>query len=117
MEGSLCRAEVDLAPFSIPAIMLVLRGAGQHLETPFFGSRRMKAWLERRGVRMSRKRLQGLMRAMGLRAIYQRTGTSRRAPEHPVYPYLLRNVRITRPNQSLPPRRRGVCRFPRSLTR
>ena len=71
----------------------------QYLETPFFGSRRMKAWLERRGMRVSRKRVQRLMRAMGLRAIYRRPSTSRKAPEHPVYPYLLRNVRITRPNQ------------------
>ena len=48
---------------------------------------------------MSRKRVQRLMRAMGLRAIYRRPSTSRRSPENPVYPYLLRNVRITRPNQ------------------
>ena len=48
----------------------------QYLETPFYGSRRM-----------------------GLRAIYRRPSTSRRSPEHRVYPYLLRNVRITRPNQ------------------
>ena len=65
------------------------------------GPGRMKAWLDRRGMPVSRKRVQRLMRAMGLRAIYRRPGTSRRAPEHPVYPYLLRNVRITRPNQSL----------------
>ena len=71
----------------------------QYLETPFFGSRRMKAWLDRRGMPVSRQRVQRLMRAMGLRAIYRRPSTSRRAPEHPVYPYLLRNVRITRPNQ------------------
>ena len=71
----------------------------QYLETPFFGSRRMKAWLDRRGMPVSRKRVQRLMRAMGLRAIYRRPSTSRRAPKHPVYPYLLRNVRITRPNQ------------------
>ena len=71
----------------------------QYLETPFYGSRRMKAWLEWRGVRVSRKRVQRLMRAMGLRAIYRRPSTSRRSPEHPVYPYLSRNVRITRPNQ------------------
>ena len=73
----------------------------QYLETPFFGSRRMKAWLERCGVGVSRKRVQRLMRAMGLRAIYRRPSTSRRSPEHSVYPYLLRNVRITRPNQVL----------------
>ena len=71
----------------------------QYLETPFYGSRRMKACLERRGKPASRKRVQRLMRAMGLRAIYRRPSTSRRSPEHPVYPYLLRNVRITRPNQ------------------
>ena len=82
----------------------------QYLEPPFFGSRRMKAWLDRRGMPVSRKRVQRLMRAMGLRAIYRRPGTSRRAPEHPVYPYLLLNVRITRPNQSLPSRRRGYGR-------
>ena len=71
----------------------------QYLEPPFYGSRRMKVWLERRGVRVSRKRVQRLMRAMGLRAIYRRPSTSRRSPENPVYPYLLRNARITRPNQ------------------
>ena len=71
----------------------------QYRETPFYGSRRVQAWLERRGVRVSRKRVQRLMRAMGLRAIYRRPSTSRRSPEHPVYPYLLRNIRITRPNQ------------------
>ena len=71
----------------------------QYLETPFYGSRRMKACLERRGKALSRKRVQRLMRVMGLRAIYRRPSTSRRSPEHPVYPYLLRNVRITRPNQ------------------
>ncbi len=71
----------------------------QYLETPFFGSRRMKAWLERQGMPVSRKRVQRLMRAMGLRAIYRRPSTSRPAPEQRVYPYLLRNVRITRPNQ------------------
>ena len=71
----------------------------QYLETPFYGSRRMKAWLERRGIAVSRKRVQRLMRTMGLRAIYRRPGTSRPAPEHRVYPYLLRNAKVTRTNQ------------------
>ena len=70
----------------------------QYLETPFYGSRRMRAWLERRGVRVSRKRVQRLMRVMGLRAIYRKPGTSRPAPGAKVYPYLVRNARITRPN-------------------
>ena len=71
----------------------------QYLETPFFGSRRMRSWLERGGMVASRKRVQRLMRIMGLRTIYRGPRTSRPAPEHRVYPYLLRNVQITLPNQ------------------
>ena len=71
----------------------------QYLETPFYGSRRMKAWLERQGIAVSRKRVQRLMRVMGLQTIYRRPRTSWPAPERRVYPYLLRNARITRPNQ------------------
>ena len=71
----------------------------QYLETPFYGSRRMKACLERQGKPVSRKRVQRLMRVMGLRAIYRRPRTSRPAPEQRVYPYLLRSASITQPNQ------------------
>ena len=71
----------------------------QYLETPFYGSRRMRASLERRGMPVSRKRVQRLMRLMGLRAIYRQPRTSQPAPERQVYPYLLRNMTITRANQ------------------
>ena len=71
----------------------------QYLETPLFRSRRMRAWLERQGMVVSRKRVQRLMRIMGLRTIYRGPHTSRPALEHRVYPYLLRNVQITQPNQ------------------
>ena len=71
----------------------------QYLETPFYGSRRMKASLERQGTPVSRKRVQRLMRLMGLRAIYRRPRTSQPAPERRVYPYLLRDLAITRPNE------------------
>ena len=60
----------------------------QYLATPFYGSRRMKVWLERQGILVSRKRVQRLMRVMGLRAIYRRPRTSRPAPGMRVYPYL-----------------------------
>ena len=70
-----------------------------YLETPFYGSRRMRASLERQGMPVSRKRVQRLMRLMGLRAIYRQPRTSQRAPERRVYPYLLRDLAITRPNQ------------------
>ena len=71
----------------------------QYLETPFYGSRRMRASLERQGKPASRKRVQRLMRVMGLRAIYRQPRTSRPAPEQRVYPYLLRDMTITRANQ------------------
>ena len=71
----------------------------QYLETPFYGSRRMKASLERQGTPVSRKRVQRFMRLMGLRAIYRRPRTSQPAPERRVYPYLLRDLAITRPNE------------------
>ena len=73
----------------------------QYLETPFYGSRRMRAWLERQGMVVGRKRVQRLMRTMGLRAIYRQPRTSRPTPEHRVYPYLLRNARVTRPNTTV----------------
>ena len=95
------RSSIYYRPRAASAEDLSLMGEidRQYLETPFFGSRRMKAWLERQGMPVSRKRVQRLMRAMGLRAIYRRPSTSRPAPQRRVYPYLLRNVRITRPNQ------------------
>ena len=72
----------------------------QYLDTPCYGSsRRMKVWLAWEGRCVSRKRVQRLMRIMGLRAIYRSPRTSQPAPAHRVYPYLLRNARITRPNQ------------------
>ena len=72
----------------------------QYLDTPFYGSRRMKVWLAREGRYVSRKRVQRLMRIMGLRAIYRSPRTSRPAPEHRVYPYLLKKIRVIRPNQA-----------------
>ena len=92
------------------ALSLMREMDRQHLETPFYGSRRMKASLDRQGMPVSRKRVQRLMRLMGLRAIYRQPRTSQPAPERRVYPYLLRNLTITRANQSLPPRRRGYGR-------
>ena len=71
----------------------------QYLSTPFYGSRRMRVWLGRQGHTVNRKRVQRLMRTMGLRAIYRRPRTSKPGPGHKVYPYLLGHTEITRPNQ------------------
>ena len=73
---------------------------GQYLATPFYGARKMAAWLRCRGYQVNRKRIRRLMRMMGLRAIYRRPRTSTPAQGHRVYPYLLREVEITRPNQA-----------------
>jgi len=70
-----------------------------HLAYPFYGSRRMAVVLRDDGWLVNRKRVQRLMRLMGLEAIYQKPNTSRRHPDHMVYPYLLRGLSIDRPNQ------------------
>jgi putative transposase len=69
-----------------------------HLELPFAGSRMLRDLLRREGFAMGRKHVATLMRKMGIEALYQKPKTSRRHPAHPVFPYLLRHVTITRPN-------------------
>lgn len=71
----------------------------QYLATPYFGSRRMVAWLQTQGYCVNRKRVRRLMRVMGLEAIYQRPRTTQCAPSAPKYPYLLRGLAVTRPDQ------------------
>ena len=71
----------------------------QYLVRPYYGSRRMAAWLATQGHVVNRKRVQRLMRLAGLVAIYQRPNTSKPAPENKVYPYLLGGLRIERANQ------------------
>jgi putative transposase len=71
----------------------------QYLKTPTWGSRSMRNHLRRLGYKVNRKRVQRLMRLLGLEAIYPKRKTSRPHPAHKVYPYLLRNLTIDRPNQ------------------
>ena len=71
----------------------------QYLKTPTWGSRSMRNHLRRLGYKINRKHVQRLMRLMGLEAIYPKPRTSRPHPEHKVYPYLLRGLKIDRPNQ------------------
>ena len=70
-----------------------------HLKRPFYGSRRIRDELEERGQRVNRKRVQRLMRHMGLRALYSRRRTTPPGKGHKVYPYRLRGVLVERPNQ------------------
>lgn len=71
----------------------------EYLRTPVYGSRRMTAYLRRNGHLVNRKRVQRLMRLMGLHAVYPRPRTTRVNQDHHVYPYLLRGLDIHRPNQ------------------
>lgn len=70
----------------------------QYTRTPFYGSRRMTAHLVKQGYCLNRKRTQRLMRLMGLEGLAPGPRTSRRCPEHKVYPYLLRDVTPASPN-------------------
>lgn len=71
----------------------------QYTKTPFYGSRKMREYLREQDYEVNRKRVQRLMRQMGLAAIYPGPNISRRNQEHKVYPYLLGGLAITRPDQ------------------
>jgi putative transposase len=86
-------------PVAPETLELMRRIAEQYLKTPYYGSRRMAAWLRRQGHAVGRERVRRLMRLMGLEAIYQKPDTSRAASAHTVYPYLLRGLAIERVNQ------------------
>lgn len=70
-----------------------------HLEWPFLGSRRIADALADDGAAVNRKRVQRLMQVMGLTALYPKPRTTTPAPGHRIYPYLLRDLTIDRPNQ------------------
>ncbi len=70
----------------------------QYTQTPFYGVKRMTAWLQRQGELVNEKRVRRLLRTMGLMALYPGPKTSQPAPMHRIYPYLLREVPITQPD-------------------
>ncbi len=98
---ALPRSSVDSTPRPIPAADLALmRQIDElHLEYPFAGSRMLRDLLRLRGVRIGRKRVATLMRRMGIAALYRHPRTTQPHPGHQVFPYLLRDQVITRPNQ------------------
>lgn len=71
----------------------------QYTKTPFYGVRKMVAYLNNLGYRVGKDHVRMLLRTMGLEAIVPRRNTSQPHPAHAVYPYLLRGVEIVRPNQ------------------
>jgi putative transposase len=80
-------------------LALMRRIDEQYLRTPFYGSRRLTVWLRRQGEEVNRKRVQRLMRTMGLEAIYPKPRTTIAAAGHKIYPYLLRDIAVSRPDQ------------------
>ena len=95
------RGSVYYLPRPTPDADLVLmrRMDELHLDYPFAGSRMLQALLKRDGFEVGRLHVATLMRTTGIEAIYRRPNTSKPAPGHKVFPYLLRKVPVTAPNQ------------------
>jgi putative transposase len=86
-------------PVSPSDLALMRRIDELHLGYPFAGARMLRDLLLREGLSVGRLRVSTLMQRMGIAAIYRRPNTSKPAPGHKVYPYLLRKLAVTRPNQ------------------
>jgi putative transposase len=86
-------------PVSAADLAVMRRMDELHLEFPFAGSRMLRDLLHAEGVKIGRRHVSTLMKRMGIEAIYRKPNTSKPAPEHKIYPYLLRKMAIIRPNQ------------------
>jgi len=87
------------SPESADNILIMRLIDEQYLRTPFYGTRKFVQWLLRQGHVVNRKRVQRLMRLMGIEAIYQKPNTSKKHPENKIYPHLLSGLNIDRVNQ------------------
>jgi putative transposase len=97
----ICRGSVYYLPKPVcEADLTLMRRIDElHRELPFAGSRMLPDLLNDQGFAVGRKHVATLMRRMGIKALYRKPNTSRRHPKHKVYPYLLRGMKIDRPNQ------------------
>lgn len=86
-------------PVSDADLILMRRIDELHLEYPFAGARMLRGLLRQEGHEAGRLHVSTLMKKMGIEAIYRRPNTSKPAPGHKIYPYLLRKLAVTRPNQ------------------
>ena len=85
-------------PVSDADLQIMRRIDQLHLEHPFMGARMLRDMLNREGVSIGRRHVATLMRRMRIEAIYRRPNTSKAAPGHKIYPYLLRKLKIEQPN-------------------
>lgn len=86
-------------PVSAEDLAIMRRIDELHLDFPFAGSRMLRDMLRREGFDVGRQRVATMMKRMGIEALYRRPNTSKPAPGHKIYPYLLRGVRVPRDNQ------------------
>ncbi len=86
-------------PVSVADLALMRRMDELHLEFPFAGARMLRDFLNREGFPVGRRHVGTLMKRMGIEAIYRRPNTSEPAPGHKIHPYLLRGLKVDRPNQ------------------
>ena len=86
-------------PVAAADLAIMRRMDELHLEFPFAGSRMLRDLLNREGIEIGRRHVVTLMKRMGMEAIYRKPNTSKPAPGHKLYPYLLRGVSVDRPNQ------------------
>ena len=98
---SISRGTVYYLPQPVsPADLALMRRIDQlHLEHPFMGSRMLRDQLDRQGIQVGRRHVRTLMLRMGIEALSPQPGTSKAAPGHKIYPYLLRKLPITQANQ------------------
>ena len=87
-------------PVSTADLAIMRRLDELHLDYPFAGSRMLRDLLAAEGLRSGRLHVATLMKRMGIEALYRKPNTSKPAPGHKIYPYLLRKLAITRPNQA-----------------
>src|SRR5262249_29249770 len=98
---NISRGSVYYLPRPVPKTELAImhRLDRLHLEYPFAGSRMLRGLLAAEGCKIGRRHVRTLMRRMGIEALYRRPRTTTPEPGHKIYPYLLRGLEITRPNQ------------------
>ena len=98
---NISRGSVYYLPRAVPAADLAImrRMDELHLDFPFAGSRMLRDLLKAEGVKIGRRHVATLMKRMGIEALYRKPATSKPAPGHKIYPYLLRGMTIDRPNQ------------------
>ena len=98
---NISRGSVYYLPRPVPdADLAIMRRLDRlHLEYPFAGSRMLQGLLVAEGCKIGRRHVKTLMKRMGIEALYRRPRTTKPEPGHKIYPYLLRGIEITRPNQ------------------